>query len=164
MIVYTVHEPTPPARDVQERAEGVMFIKEGFTWGGLLVPPLWLLANRLWFETIALLVSMGVGAYALMSIGLGENGAVVANLAAGLLIGFEGNNLKRWKLERRNYAFLGSVAGRDFEECERRFFDMWLPQISGTTPVQPASGKRLIMPGQDWDTPSTVGLLPGAVT
>ena len=40
MIVYTVHEPGIPAKSLDERADEVVFVKEGFTWWGFLFAPL----------------------------------------------------------------------------------------------------------------------------
>ena len=48
-------------------------------------------------------------------------------LALSLLIGFEAGTLRRWSLDRRGWSTLGAVSGRNAEDCERRFFDMWLP-------------------------------------
>ena len=90
---------------------------------GVLCSPLWLLYNRLWFELAAVLIlSAGITA-GLIELGLGEQSAGIANLLIALIVGFEGNNLIRWRLERKGYLFLASVAGRTYEECERRFFD-----------------------------------------
>ena len=33
----------------------------------------------------------------------------------------------RWALERRGWRTLGSVSGKTAAECERRFFEAWLP-------------------------------------
>ena len=51
----------------------------------------------------------------------------LAGLALSLLIGFEADTLRRWGLRRRGWAALGTVTGKTASECERRFFDAWLP-------------------------------------
>jgi hypothetical protein len=129
MIVYTVHEPARPAQDLEERADAVAFVKEGFTWWGFLFGPLWLLFNSLWFEFLAAVALAAGLAYGLVLFGLKDEAASIVNLLLMLVIGFEGNNLLRWRLERKGYTFITPVAGTGFEDCERRFFQAWLPSL-----------------------------------
>jgi hypothetical protein len=168
MIVYTVQEPGRPAQSIEERADGAVFIKEGFTWWGFLLGPFWLLFNGLWLEFIAALILSGLMGAGLMEAGLKEQAAGIVNLFFMLLIGFEGNGLRRWRLERKGYTFLTSVAGNSLEDCERRFFDAWLPTIA-TTRDKP-SARPPVEPGAsasawgDWSGPGAVGTLPGQGT
>ncbi len=164
MLVYTVHEPGRPAKALEERAEDVVFVKESFTWWGFLFGPLWLLFNALWFEFgFAVLLSAGLG-YGLEQLGLKDPAAGIANLLLMLIIGFEGNDLIRWRLERKGYSFLAPVAGNDYEECERRFFEAWLPSLAGV--AKPAPTPVLdVAPNNwgDWPGPAAVGTLPGGI-
>jgi len=167
MIVYTVHEPGHPAQSIDRRADDITLVKEGFTWFGFLIPPLWLFVNRLWIELIATLAVTGLATLLLTRAGYAEAVAgTIVSLFVSLVVGFEGNDLKRWRLERKGYAFLASVAGRDFDECERRFFDAWLPHIQfrGATPTSgPMVDLRPPPPPRDsdWRGPSIIGTLPG---
>jgi hypothetical protein len=164
MIVYTVHEPSRHAKSLEERADNIVFVKEGFSWLGFLVAPLWLLINRLWFELGAALIFAGVLGAALTFLGFGEQAPGLANLLVALIVGFEGNDLKRWRLERKGYVFLASVAGRDFEDCERRFFDAWLPYIAGLSGAPKATALKAPPPSDGgWRGPSVIGTLPGAI-
>jgi hypothetical protein len=43
------------------------------------------------------------------------------------LLAFEGDSLRRWALARRGWRMLGASNGRNRAECERRFFEAWLP-------------------------------------
>jgi hypothetical protein len=150
MVAYTVHEPPAPATDRVERGIELEFVREGFSWFAFLLPPVWLAMHRLWialggYVAVAMVVSLilwGIGARP-------EVDALIA-LALNLLVGFEAANLKRWTLAQRGWALLGSVAGRSQDECERRFFDAWLPGV----PVMSAPGsgsQRLTMSrGQSW--------------
>jgi hypothetical protein len=165
MIVYTVHEPGQPAQNIEERADDIVFIKEGFTWWGFLFGPLWLLFNRLWFEFALVLLVAGVVAAGLVQLGLKDQAPGIVSWLLMLLIGFEGNDLRRWRLERKGYAFLASVAGRDPEECERRFFDAWLPHAGGRNgnPLpRPAMDLKPSSSG-DWRGPGVIGTLPDAM-
>jgi len=61
----------------------------------------------------------------------------LAGLALNLLIGFEADTLRRWGLERRGWRMIGTVTGVSAIDCERRFFDSWIPSqpilATGTT-------------------------------
>ena len=69
-----------------------------------------------------------------------------------LLIGFEADALRRWALDRKGWQMLGSVSGRTVDECERRFFDGWLPSQPILRPsgdgtliaAPPLAGARLV--------------------
>jgi hypothetical protein len=159
MIIFTVHEPQRPAEGIEARAEGVVFVKEGFTIWGFIFGPFWLLFNRLWFEFIAALVLSGATAALLTELGLKQQlAAGVVDLLLALIIGFEGNDLLRWNLQRKGYAFLASVAGRSRLECERRFFDAWVAYVKGGAGATPVMDLR----SGDWRTPHTVGTWPEA--
>jgi hypothetical protein len=164
VIVYTVHEPGLPAKSPGERADEVVFVKEGFTWWGFLFGPFWLLFNGLWFEFgFALLLIAGLSAL-LTQLGLKDQAAGIANLAVMLLVGFEGNDLRRWRLERKGYTLLAPVAAEGYEECERRFFEAWLPSIA--KPAKPEPKPALNAPPSswgDWPGPGVAGTFPGEV-
>ncbi|MGO8955645.1 MAG: DUF2628 domain-containing protein [Rhodomicrobium sp.] len=165
MIVYTVHEPGRPAKSLEERADAVVFIKEGFTWWGFLFGPLWLLFNALWFEFAAALLLAAALAAGLAGLGLKDQAASIAYLLLMLIIGFEGNGLLRWRLERKGYSYLASVAGNSFEECERRFFDAWLPSVASQNAKAAPKPAPDISPSSwgDWPGPGAVGTLPSEI-
>jgi hypothetical protein len=164
MLIYTVHEPGRPAQSLDERADGVVFVKEGFTLWGFLFGPLWLLFNGLWIECVLSVLLSAGAATLLIGFGLGQDQATgLANLLLMLVIGFEGNSLKRWRLDRKGYAFLASVAGKSFEECERRFFDAWLPAVAKPKPAPQSGSGPGARPWGDWPGPSAVGTLPGGI-
>ncbi|MDX2259608.1 MAG: DUF2628 domain-containing protein [Hyphomicrobiaceae bacterium] len=127
MATFTVHEPPDPPADRIERAERLVFIRDGFSFAAALLGPLWLLANRLW---AALAVYLVVSFLLAAAITLGD-GAVhwgmLAQAALAVLIGFEADQIRRWTLDRRGYTEVGTVVGRGEAECERRFIEQWLP-------------------------------------
>lgn len=155
MIIFTVHEPQRPGQTIEARADSIQFVKEGFTIWGFLFGPLWLLYNRLWLAFILTLVVMA-GLYGgLIEFGLKNQAPPIVDILVSLIIGFEGNNILRWNLQRRGYALLGSVVGRSRLECEQRFFDAWLPHAAGkgAAPGTPAMGFK----SGDWQTSHTIG-------
>ena len=125
MLTYTVHEPPDAPSDRIDRAERLVFVKDGFSWTAAVFTPIWLIVHRLWWPLLG---------YILLSVLCGGLGSLfdsgwgtLATLALHLLIGLEADTLRRWGLERRGWRTAGSVTGRTADECERRFFDMWLP-------------------------------------
>jgi hypothetical protein len=128
VITYTVHEAPEPPADRLDRAEALAFVKEGFSVWAAAFPPIWLIVNRLW-----LVLAFYVSAAALIEVlfwalDIGQRPAAIVMGALHLLIGFEGDALKRWTLARKGWHMIGSVNGRNAEDCERRFLDSWLAE------------------------------------
>ncbi|MGB9167106.1 MAG: DUF2628 domain-containing protein [Rhodomicrobium sp.] len=160
MIIYTVHEPERPGQSIEARADSIVFVREGFTIWGFLFGPLWLLYNRLWLAFILTLVLMAAFAGVLVELGLKNQAPGIVDILVSLIIGFEGNDILRWSLGRKGYAFIASVAGRNRLECERRFFDAWLPHAAGKGS---AAGTPLMdLKSRDWPTSHPIGTWPEA--
>lgn len=150
MRLYTVH--------VRENLEDAVFVREGFAWLAFLFPAVWLLVNRLWWETLGYLVIAGVLVAGLGALDLNPAAMQVALAALNLIVGFEANDLRRSALDRRGWTELGTVIGRNAEEAEVRFFAD--PPLrtrvrpaadrpwSGPGPAQPASTLRTAAPGR----------------
>jgi hypothetical protein len=148
MIVCTVHEPPSAPADRLDRAEAVVFVRDGFSLFATLFGPLWLLFNGLWLAAALAVGIFAAGIAAFVIAGLGPAWGLILLLTLHLVIGFEGRNIKRWTLARRGWSQLGSVSGRNLADCERRFFEAWLPRqpfitssgvMAATPPLYPAS-------------------------
>ena len=126
MITYTVHERAIGEGNVALRADSIIFVKDGFAWLALFFPLLWMLFNRMWLVLLAFVVAMLVLQAGATAAGFGEMLAGWITLGASVLFAFHANDLRRWTLARKGYAFAGLVTGRNREECETRFFDGWL--------------------------------------
>ena len=128
MPTYTVHEPPEDSRrrndDMLAHTSRFVFVRDGFHFWALLFGPLWMLRHRLWLETIAYLVIVGLITFALTRFGASSAAGWVA-LLISVLIGMEASSLRRWKLSRRGYENVGVVVGDNLEDAERRFFDGW---------------------------------------
>jgi hypothetical protein len=125
--VYTVHESANPTSDRLDRAEGLRFVRDGFTWSAAIFTPLWLLVRGFWLALAIYLIVTAAVAFGVTALGLGDQVHTLIMIGLHLLIGFEADTIERWTLKRRGWEMIGSVSGRDIAECERRFFDSWLP-------------------------------------
>lgn len=128
MITFSVHERPDAPADRLDRAEALVFVRDGFHWSAAVFTPLWMLLNRLWLALVLYIVGLGALGAALHLLGVHSRWIALAMIGVHLVIGFEAASLKRWTLGRRGWQELGSVAGRSADECERRFFEAWLPE------------------------------------
>jgi hypothetical protein len=160
MLTFTVHEPPNPPADRIDRAERLAFVRDGFSWAAALFAPVWLLMHRLWWPFAGYVAAEGAIELARQSALVHPGWTTLAAVGMGLLIGLEAGTLRRWSLDRRGWTMLGSVSGRNAEDCERRFFDMWLP----TQPVlaQPAASAGAAGGGGAAGRRSLLGALSGA--
>jgi len=127
MLTFTVYEAPRPQADRIDRAERLAFVKDGFSFAALLFAPLWLIMHRLWWPLLGYVLASGMfelGRMALPSLG---GWLSLALGALHLLIALEASTLRQWGLERRGWRMLGTVSGRNAAECERRFYEAWLP-------------------------------------
>jgi hypothetical protein len=149
--VFTVHEPPQPPADRIERGEQLAFVRDGFSWGAALFGPLWILANGLWLVLLGYLLIVVVGSVLVSLIGAGASAwSGWLGVALHLLLGLEAASLRRWTLERRGWSMVGSVAGVNREDAERRFFEAWLPDQpvirSTAEPARAASSLQRLLP------------------
>ncbi len=131
--VYTVHAP-PDAAASDEAADRFVFVKEGFCWPALVIPPLWLVYRRLWLVLLGWL--MVIAAILAGYEYLGRLIPGLVELLFGFLFALEANELRRWTLTRRGWRFLGIAAGRNRGEAEHRFLTDWYGPAAA--PRQPA--------------------------
>jgi hypothetical protein len=153
MRTYTIHERPDPAADRVDRAEALVFVKDGFSWAAALFAPLWLLVHRLWWPLLGYVVLSGAFQLPQLFLTLDQRWLGLAAFALHLLIGFEADTLRRWGLERRGWHAVGTVSGRTAVECERRFFDAWLP----TQPILAAGAQPRRSSGGRWSVGNLLG-------
>ena len=125
MKTYTLHLP----RDAQpgepaalERAE---LVQDAFSWGAFFFSFLWCFYHRLWLAGLGVLALLA-GVLALLAAfdvpGFSRTVAVVLVL---ILIGLEGNSLRRWTLARRGRPAVDAVAASDRGEAAMKAFARW---------------------------------------
>ena len=78
-------------------AEPVL-VREGFAWGALLLGPFWLAAHRAWIAA-----GIVLAVYVLIAVLVPEPAGAVAACGQAFILGFTGNDLRRWALEQRGY-------------------------------------------------------------
>jgi len=125
-LAFTVHERPDPALDRLDRAEALVFVKDGFSWGAFLLGPLWLAGNGLWLGLFGYLALVGAVVAGLDAVEAPDSWIMLAIVAAHAALGYEADSLQRTALARRGWRQIGSVTGRSRSDCERRFFDGWL--------------------------------------
>ena len=174
MQIYTVHEPLRPPQPLErwtldERAQALVFVKEGFSLPAFLFGPFWLLAHRLWLP-LALYIAAAVVLLAVLS-SMPGGASVLGSLLflAALAFGLEANGLLRWGLERRASPMIGAVAGKTFEECEQRFLTGWLAEqrqaqgdARGLEAAGPHAGPRATAATSGAGTTGTGTRVPGS--
>ena len=158
MLTFTVHEPPHPPADRIDRAESLVFVKDGFSWLAALFSPIWLLVYRLWWPLLGYVVLSLIFELVRWSGIVDSDWISLAYIGLHLLIGFEADTLRRWSLDRSDWHTLGSVSGRNAAECERRFFEEWLP---GQPLIAPVSGAKPLSGAPARSTP-VIGSLLGA--
>jgi hypothetical protein len=137
VVIYTVHEPPNVAGNRLDSAEQLVFVRDGFSWVAALVPPLWLLFKRMWLEFAIFAGASGLIVWALTAAGASDTANALL-IIAQIIFGFEAGALYGAALERRGWRLVGTVAGRNREDCERRFLEVWLPT---RTEIPPSSGE-----------------------
>jgi hypothetical protein len=138
---YTVHEPPHPGADRIDRASELRFVKDGFSWITAVFPPFGLAASQLWLPLAGYLVFVAVAVAALAALGISQSRITVGVIALHIFMGFEHSTIQRWVLERDGWTTLGTVTGKTLADCERRFFETWLPAqppitTSGNAPAK----------------------------
>ncbi|WPB85540.1 DUF2628 domain-containing protein [Sediminicoccus rosea] len=110
MRSWTVHLPPGAARG-SVPATGLkqppVLIPEGFSFWAFLFGPFWLFRHRAWLAGFGVLVGLVV-----LNL-LPDPYGIAAALAAHLLLGFQGQDLRRWALGRRGWTLAHVVQGQD---------------------------------------------------
>ena len=90
-------------------------LREGFSWGALILGPVWLAAHRAW---IAAAISLAGYVLAMVAAPQPAGGILAAGLA--LVLGLTGNDLRCWALEQRGYLLVHVLAAANRDEAFNR--------------------------------------------
>ena len=123
MTTYSVYLPSSLAYPRANLAEKSRVIPDRFSWGGFLVPLLWLLLNRLWLNALILFaVEIGL-AFGASRLGVPPGVSFGIGLILMLMVGLEG---RRWlcaALERRGYRLVTIVQAETDDEALHQSLD-----------------------------------------
>jgi hypothetical protein len=155
MRIYTVHERAGAPVD----GEGLVFVKEGFSWPAFLFPLLWLLFQRLWLVLVLYLGVAFAVASAAEAVGLAPAAALAVSLSVQFLLGCEANDLRRWTLARRGSREIAVACGRTLAEAERDFLHRWQGPAASEAP-RPVAHRTAVWPRGEDNGP--IGLFPRA--
>jgi Protein of unknown function (DUF2628) len=156
---YSVHERPNPAADRVDRAEALEFVKDGFNASAFLAPPVWLASHGVWVGLLSYLAAIALILTATAVFALPPLLPVLAIIAVHLIFGNEADEMIRAQYTAKGWTTVGHVTGTGTLDCERRFFDTWLP-------AEPLNRNRMVMPAVAVETritPQTVQNAPPVV-
>ena len=122
MTTYTVHHPAKSPAEIIRHCEATEFVKDGFCWPGLLVPPVWMLGRHLWLGFAGYIATVIVLLVIASVLALSDQVFLLLVIALSVVVGFEGNNFRRWTLRRHGLSDVGVVIEKPLIDAERRFF------------------------------------------
>jgi hypothetical protein len=160
---YSIHEPPHTAADRVERAEAVEFVKDGFEFQAFVLPPVWMATRGIWLGTFAYVAAAAVIFGGAAWIGLSPLWPSLALLAIHLVAGAEADELHRSHLEAQGWTTVGHVTGTGALDCERRFYDQWLPSAPMTRVPEPASPTAATTRPAAAPRPPLVGIIGNAL-
>ena len=126
---YSVHEGPSPAADRIDRAEALEFVKDGFLRQVFVLPPFWLARRGIWLGVLAYLMVASAILLAAWSLALPGWITLLAFLLLHLIFASEADEMLRARLAARGWTMVGQVSGTGRLDCERRFYDQWLPSV-----------------------------------
>jgi hypothetical protein len=165
VTLYSVYEPPSEAQDLEDRADGLVFVKEGFSWPALFVPGFWLLYRCMWLELVLFLGLFLVLAFVFGPSDAGQTVFGWLSLALVVLFAFEANDLRRAALERRGYRQMGTAIGSGRDEAELAFFRSWLPREERgrsreSAPPERPGNAGIPAPRTSGEAEGVIGLFP----
>ncbi len=142
MKTYAIYHPSGTTAGTLADPDRAVFIKEGPAWPALFFPVLWGLWNQLWIVTGGILVlQLAVAGFG-SALSLPGSTMIPISILTNLLIALEGNELRRWTLERNGFGLSGLVTAPSPHEAELIFFERLLnekpPEPRTPSPVPPA--------------------------
>lgn len=114
MALYSTY--VPPDGD----AGKAIFLRDGLSLFGLVLPPLFLAWNRLWLALAAYLAFQVV--LAALSLSSGSEVAAILAVLPGLFLLVHGQDLRRNQLERKGWRDVGACVADTVEDAELRYF------------------------------------------
>jgi hypothetical protein len=156
MALYSVYLPSSGQMTTQEIMGRAIFIKDRFSWGAFLIPPLWLGYKRIWRWLLVYALLEGLLIAGATNIALNPALTGIISLLIAFFIGICGREWWGAALERRGFELAGIVQGETPEDAERRFYDHYRSARPRNLVVQPFSASS----SQSTREPGVIGLFP----
>ena len=133
MLTYTAHRRVDTILpDQVDDGSDLVFIKDGFSWPGFLIPFFWMIWHRLWLPLAGYLVAVALLALAGHVVFSLPDGLMASlGLLANLFVGLEGNNFRRRALAKRGFEEIADIVAENREEASYRFFAARLSDQNG---------------------------------
>lgn len=158
MAFYQALIPPPGAGGLREEVEQARLLPESFTFSAFVFGGVWLLYKRLWLAFILYALVWGGLVYAQRQLGFAIGAVALSQMALGLFLGFEGQNLIARKLLRKGWRLVDVVEAPDLSSAERRFFERALPPGAPPRIVETAPAPVRFAPS----SAPVIGLFPEA--
>lgn len=123
---YTLHVPAFAAEGDPRALERADLVRDGFSWGACIAPPLWLFWHRHWLLALASFVVIGGLAATLWAVGTRPGVILAVEALLHLLFGFEAASLRRFAYARRGRPVSDIVLASNMAEAEAKSFARWL--------------------------------------
>lgn len=120
MATYSVH--SRPGRS----EDGVVFVREGFSWPAFLFSVPWCLWHRMWVAAAVMFAVLAV-----ISIMFSDASGGVLTLTSCLIFGWEASEFRRLSLSASGYRETAIVAGNSIDDAELRYF----ASVTGSDPA-----------------------------
>lgn len=131
MLTYTAHRK-PDLLDQANDGSDIVFIKDGFSWSGLLIPFFWMIWHRLWLPLAVYLAAVALLALAGHVVFSLPDGLMTSlGLLLNLFVGLEGNNFRRRALAKRGFEEIADIVADNSETASYRFFSTRLSDQNG---------------------------------
>jgi hypothetical protein len=158
---YLVFEPSSGGRTL-DTAERVVFLRDKFSWPGLFFAPIWLLMQRLWLGFVFWCAGVTLIGASIKIFGVGILPSALALTLPSLIVGFEGTQLKQFKLRRAGFHETDVVVAEDLEAAEHSFFERWksTPKLATASPPPPSSLTLASLPESPRLSNPILGLFP----
>lgn len=114
--VYTVHE-NPALRDPEDRMELVV---EGFSWGALILGPLWMLLQRMWIPAALYFLTLLAMTRLAEMFATPQSALGILQFGLQFIVACHTYDFKRWVLDRRGYRLRGVIVASSSMLAQQR--------------------------------------------